>query len=119
MTRSATGRRGEALAERYLTRQGAVTLERNYRCKAGEIDLVVKDGGEIAFVEVRTRSSLEYGSPEESITPGKQRKMAECALAFLQEHPDLCECGWRIDLIAIQLEAGKVTAVEHYRHVLS
>ena len=79
----ATGTLGEDLAAQYLERAGLAIVERNYRCKAGEIDVVAQDGSELVFAEVRTRSGAAFGTPEESVTARKRRKMAECAFTYL------------------------------------
>lgn len=117
MTRSATGSRGEQLAADYLDRAGLTVLERNFRCRAGEIDLVAQDGNELVFVEVRTRVGSAFGTPEESVTLRKQRKMAECAYAYLAQH-SVSNRPWRVDVIAIQLERGVVKRLDHYKHAL-
>ena len=113
----ATGDLGEDLAAHYLERSGLTVIERNYRCKAGEIDLVAQDGEELVFAEVRTRSGAAFGTPEESITARKRRKMAECAFSYLAER---CAHGrtWRVDLVAVELDRGRVVRVDHYKHVL-
>ena len=69
--KDALGRRGEAIAARHLEAAGLVIVERNWRCTHGEIDIVARDGGDLVFVEVKTRSSVEYGHPLEAITPIK------------------------------------------------
>ena len=65
------GARGERLAERHLVRSGLTLLDRNWRCPQGEIDLVLRDGDEVVFVEVKTRSSVAFGHPLEAITAAK------------------------------------------------
>ena len=113
----ATGEMGENLAALYLERTGLTVIERNYRCKAGEIDLVAQDGTELVFAEVRTRAGSSFGSPEESITTRKQRRMAECALSYLAERGAHGR-SWRVDLLAIELDHGRVVRVDHYKYVL-
>ena len=117
MTRAVTGNLGEQLAASHLERLGISVLERNYRCRAGEIDLVAQDGEELVFVEVRTRTSTAFGLPEDSITPRKQRKLAECALSYLAAHTAHGR-PWRIDVIAVQLDRGRVVRLDHYKHAL-
>jgi putative endonuclease len=117
MNRAATGARGEDLAVAYLERAGLTIVERNFRCRAGEIDVVARDGEELIFVEVRTRRSTAFGSPEESITARKQRKMAECAYSYLAERGS--HLGpWRIDVIAIELRGASASRIDHYKHAL-
>ena len=85
------GRKGEKLVEKYLKKQGCKILQRNYRTPFGEADLVVVDGDEIAFVEVKTRSSCAYGTPAEAVGPDKQRryrKIAEFYWMQTREEPN-------------------------------
>ncbi|MBN9607353.1 MAG: YraN family protein [Actinomycetales bacterium] len=70
---------GERLAERHLTRGGMELLDRNWRCSQGEIDLVLRDGDEIVFVEVKTRASVAFGHPLEAITPVKLARLRRLA----------------------------------------
>jgi len=98
--RKSLGRRGEELAASYLEEKGYLILQRNYRGGGGEMDIVAQEGDCLVFVEVRTRSTKEYGTPEESITPSKAQRLIEVAQGYLQEQG---ESGreWRIDLVAI------------------
>ena len=78
------GLTGEALAERHLKQAGYRILERNYRTKLGEIDIIAKDRDTIVFIEVKTRRSEHYGSPKWAVTPKKQRKISMVALLYLK-----------------------------------
>lgn len=91
---------GENLAETYLKEKGLVPLGRNIRTRYGEVDLVMRDGETIVFIEVKTRTNLDFGTPEESITRKKRTRMIQTAEACMQEHP---EWGgyWRIDVLAV------------------
>ena len=85
------GKKGEQLVEEYLKKQGCKILKRNYRTPFGEADLIVEDGDEIAFVEVKTRASLSYGSPKEAVGMSKQkryRKIAEYYWMRTGEEPN-------------------------------
>ena len=105
------GQRGEDLAAVHLEERGYVVRERNWRCPAGEVDIVAEDGGCLAFVEVRTRRGRAYGTPEESVTPAKQAKLVELAQTYLQEHS--WEGDWRIDVVAVEMTSrGKLLRVE-------
>tara|TARA_Y100000816_G_scaffold164824_1_gene118086 strand:- start:83 stop:448 length:366 start_codon:yes stop_codon:yes gene_type:complete len=73
------GRRGERIAEHHLTERGLVVLDRNWRCPSGEIDLVLRDGDETVFVEVKTRAGLGYGHPLEAITMVKLARLRRLA----------------------------------------
>jgi putative endonuclease len=115
-TRQGTGRLGEDLAAAYLSRAGMQVVERGYRCRQGEIDLVARDGDDLVFVEVRTRRSATFGTPEESLTARKQRTMVACALAYLGQH-NMPERAWRLDFVAIVLAGRRVARLDHYKHV--
>ena len=93
------GRQGEDDALAYLLLQGLVLLERNYLCKGGELDLIMRDGAAIVFVEVRQRSGAAYGGALASITPAKQRRMVLAAQTWLQRQKSLPPC--RFDALAI------------------
>jgi putative endonuclease len=112
--RAGLGLAGEELAARHLTRAGHAIVERRWRCSAGEIDLVVRDGATLAFVEVRTRRGDGRGAAVESITSAKAARLVRLAELYLQDHPALAGLDWRIDLVAVQLDAaGRLLAVEH------
>ncbi len=80
------GARGEALAGKYLRRQGYRLLVRNYRCRFGEIDLVAEEGDCLAFVEVKTRKGTGYGHPLEAVDQRKQGQLSRAARCYLSEH---------------------------------
>lgn len=108
------GRTGEALAERRLRQAGYTILDRRWRRPEGEIDLVARDGTTLVFVEVRARRGAGRGLAIESITPAKAARLARLAELYLVARPDLGEPDWRIDLVAVQLDAaGRLLAVEH------
>jgi putative endonuclease len=102
-SRRALGRWGEQMAADYLRENGYGIEEMNYRCPRGEIDIVARDGSVVAFVEVRTRRGRGHGTPQESITPAKQRKLIEVAQTYLQER-ELSDVDWRIDVVAISID---------------
>lgn len=81
----AIGTKGEQLAVRFLKKKGYKILQRNYRRRNGEIDVVCYDHGTIAFVEVKTRYSDKYGPPELSVTDAKKKQMAKIALQYVAE----------------------------------
>jgi putative endonuclease len=102
-------RRGEAwewLAERYLRDRGLTTLARNFHCRLGEIDLVMRDGGMIVFVEVRYRRQSRFGSAIESVTRTKQLKICRAAGIFLSRRPALASRPCRFDVVGISGSAG-------------
>ncbi|WP_456412322.1 YraN family protein [Thiolapillus sp.] len=96
------GEAAEALARRWLQAQGLTFNEQNYRCKSGEIDLVMQDGETLVFVEVRYRSRREFGSAIDSITPAKQQKLLHAAQHYLQRFRHTPAC--RFDIIGIDRE---------------
>ena len=79
------GKAGEVWAFQYLAKQGYKILERNFRCRLGEIDAVCEKKGRIVFVEIKTRSNVRFGYPEEAVHPGKQRKIIQTAKWYLKE----------------------------------
>ena len=112
------GKWGEGVASRFLQEKGYVLLATNYRCRWGEVDIVAQEGEELVFVEVRTRRGVEFGTPEESVTAAKARKLVATAQEFLQEH-DQVNASWRIDLIAIRLDGDRhVQDITHLRHAV-
>ena len=96
------GKWGEMKAKSFLEERGFKVISQNVFTEYGEIDLVAKRDGQIHFVEVKTRSTTQYGHPEESITSNKLSHMIASAEAFMQEHPEFGG-GWQIDVIAIQI----------------
>ena len=80
------GRRGEDAACAYLERHGYKVVDRNYRCRWGEIDVIAVKGGTLAFVEVKTRHNLRFGTPGMAVTYAKQQKIRITALHYLQQH---------------------------------
>jgi putative endonuclease len=106
MKRRDIGILGEKLARDFLGKNGYHILETNYRCPEGEIDIVARHEDTLVFVEVRTKSSRQFGSPEESITPAKRRRLRAVASHYQQSHNNLPP-SWRIDVIAIQLDRNK------------
>jgi putative endonuclease len=96
------GAAGEALAAEYLRIRGLTILERNLRCKAGEIDLVCLDGGVLAIVEVRQRASTEFGGALASVTWSKCRKIILATQYFLQRERQWANLPLRFDVLAVQ-----------------
>jgi len=112
MKRRDTGILGEKLAKDFLKKRGYRILETNYRCPEGETDIVAKHKDSLVFVEVRTKTSLGFGSPEESITPAKQEKMRAAAFHYRQTHNNLPPL-WRIDVVAVELnQKGEPSRIE-------
>lgn len=97
--RQVEGQRGEDEALAYLQRQGLRLIERNFRCKGGEIDLLMHDGSTLVFVEVRKRADKNHGGAAASVTAGKQKRLIIAAHIFLQRYSMPPPC--RFDVIAI------------------
>jgi putative endonuclease len=98
------GQEGERRAIEALQKRGFALVATNWHCAAGELDAVMWDGQELAFVEVKVRTGSSRGSAEEALTASKARKLALAAEWFLAEHPELGDPIWRIDLVAITLD---------------
>ena len=101
------GLRFEDQARRYLAKQGLDLLESNYRCRFGEIDLIMRDAKTLCFIEVRFRKSLDFGGASASITPAKQRKIVKAALFYLSSFTNNpWQQALRFDALLIQQQAG-------------
>lgn len=112
MTRRDTGILGEKLAKDYLKKRGYHILETNYRCPEAEVDIVARHRDYLVFIEVRTKKSLRFGSPEESITPTKKERLKTAAARYRQAHRNLPP-SWRIDMVAVELDrSGKPSRIE-------
>lgn len=99
------GRQAENRACVFLEKRGLQLLEKNFRCKYGEIDLIMRDGSVLVFVEVRFRSSHRFGGPLSSITPDKQRRLLLAAQIYLQQHPAKGKyAGSRFDVVAMSAD---------------
>ena len=115
MTTTELGRRGEEIASQALESQGYQVVEKNWRCRTGEIDIVARDGEYWVFVEVKLRSSDAFGTPEEAVTVAKQKRLLNTGMMYLAEH-GLDEVEWRIDVVAITLaDSGKVHRLTIYQ----
>tara|TARA_R110002096_G_scaffold46310_12_gene123544 strand:+ start:489 stop:872 length:384 start_codon:yes stop_codon:yes gene_type:complete len=104
----AVGAGFEKSAETYLRRRGLKTLERNYRCRRGEIDLVMTDDECLVFVEVRYRASREFGDPLETITLRKQRRIIAAATHFLAANAQLGDRPCRFDAVGVTGSGDRV-----------
>ncbi|KUO74907.1 MAG: hypothetical protein APF77_06510 [Clostridia bacterium BRH_c25] len=91
---------GESMASAYLTECGYRVLERNFSCKAGEIDIIAIQGDTVVFIEVKSRSSVKYGQPSEAVSIPKQRKIVKTALYYMQKNK-LLDYMCRFDVIEI------------------
>ncbi|WP_075256350.1 YraN family protein [Herbaspirillum camelliae] len=98
-SRQRAGEVAEQQALTHLRQQGLQLLERNYRCQGGEIDLIMREGDTVVFVEVRARASTSYGGAAASVTPAKQRRLILAAQRWLQMQASTPPC--RFDVIAL------------------
>lgn len=101
------GEKAEQQALLFLQKQGLRLIVQNYTCYSGEIDLIMNDGIDIVFIEVRSRSRTDYGLASETITLSKQRKIIHTATHFLQKRECLYKVNSRFDIVAIQFVANK------------
>ncbi len=95
------GRWAEDTAYHYLSQQGLKLIQRNYRCRAGEIDLIMEHDRTLVFIEVRYRASSRFGSSAESIDSHKQQRIYQTAEHYLQNHHDCAQLACRFDALLI------------------
>ena len=103
MTQKELGDYGEDMAADYLQGRGYYVIERNFKNKLGEVDIIAKDKGTLCFIEVKTRESEEFGSPFEYVTPAKQKQIAKMAISYFQLK-DLDDVRARFDVVAVTLD---------------
>ena len=112
-SRARLGRWGEGVASRFLQEKGYRIITTNYRSLWGELDIIAQDGEELVFVEVRTRHSVKYGTPEESLSDAKVQRLLDTCHNYLQRYADP-DAHWRIDLVCIRLGPGyRLESVSH------
>ena len=112
--RKRLGERGENAAAAFLERAGMTVVERNWRCPAGEIDVVALDGKPLVLCEVKTRRSTSKGTPEQSVTAAKRRKYAKLAAAYMQQ-TGLDSVTVRFDVITLLVIAEDRALLRHHR----
>lgn len=111
-----TGNRGEEMATKYLENKGYRIVERNFRTRFGEIDIVCWDGQILVFVEVKTKIGHDFGEPEEMVNKGKISKVKRMGVVYLQDKNIDVQC--RVDVMAIVLFSdGKVESIKHHEAV--
>jgi putative endonuclease len=110
------GQRGERLAEDFLASAGLVILDRNWRCPQGEIDLVAREGDELVFVEVKTRTTTAFGHPLEAITAVKLARLRRLAAAWCAEHEARAR-SIRLDAVAVLAPPSGNPVIEHLRRI--
>jgi putative endonuclease len=96
------GRKGEDLACEFLKQNGCRVIERNFRCKMGEIDIIATDGEHICFTEVKARTRTDYGMPRDAVDRRKQQKLLRCAQLYLKLHPGYAQrFSPRMDIVEV------------------
>jgi putative endonuclease len=117
--RRGLGSRGEELAAAELLRRGYRLRHRNWRCPAGEVDIVAEHAGCLVFVEVRTRRGQSFGTPEASITQSKAARLIRVAQSFLLAF-ELDDLDWRIDVVAVALSGGgRLERIDVYENAVT
>lgn len=109
------GARGEEIACAYLKGQKFTIVERNFRCKGGELDIIARDGKTLVFVEVKARRTLSFGPPQMAVTPFKQRQISKAALTWLARKKRF-GVNARFDVVAILLPDHAVPVIDHIRN---
>jgi putative endonuclease len=109
------GFHGQKLAEDYLLAHGCTILARNFRCPAGEIDLIIRDGSYIAFVEVKYRRSLGHGAPREAVNYYKQRHIKRSALYYIMKE-NLSDVDLRFDVAEVMEPKGHPPEVTYLKN---
>jgi putative endonuclease len=110
--RRALGAAGEDVVARWYTDAGYRVLDRNWRCREGELDLVVARPGFLVFCEVKTRRSNAFGTPAEAVTITKQRRLRTLAARWLAEHPGARARELRFDVASVLAVRGSVPVID-------
>lgn len=105
------GKNGEELAAAYLQRHGYVIVDRNWRCHAGELDIVATRSGQLVVVEVKARSSDQYGHPLEALTPTKIARLYRLAVLWCVSHQ--WRGTFRVDALSVLFDRDQVPTIEH------
>jgi putative endonuclease len=116
VNRRRLGVAGEEAVARHYRDAGYVVLDRNWRCRDGELDLVLTLGGTLVFCEVKTRSSTAFGAPFEAVTVTKQRRLRTLALRWLAEHPEHRARALRFDVASVRTAPANGPAIEVIEH---
>lgn len=112
------GKHAEKQAEVFLHKKGLTTILRNFRCRFGEIDLIMQDGETLVFVEVRFRRNTKFGGPLASITDSKRKRLLATAQLYLQKNSRLLNTNQRFDVIGIVGESDKTTKIEWIKNAI-
>ncbi|MCZ2859871.1 YraN family protein [Blastococcus sp. VKM Ac-2987] len=112
------GARGERIAVAFLTDTGLRVLDRNWRCREGELDVVARDRDALVFCEVKTRRGTGYGHPVEAVTPAKQRRLRVLAQRWLAAHDEHAP-EVRFDVVGVLVRPERPALVTHLRAAFS
>ncbi len=110
-SRKKLGQAGEQLAASFLKKKGYTIVQRNFRCRAGELDIIAEDGDYLVIVEVKTRSSGSYGSPVEAVDLRKQRQICRTARHYLHQYA-IADRNIRFDVVAV-IATDEIPVIEH------
>ncbi len=94
----------EQLAEQFLQKKGLKSVESNYSCRGGELDLIMRDGETLCFVEVKYRKNNAFGGTAYSVSAAKQNKIVRCALHYIARNPRYQQAAYRFDVVFIQAD---------------
>lgn len=111
-TSKALGSYGETLAAQHLIQRGMVLLDHNWRCKSGEVDLVLRDGRTLVFCEVKTRRSVAKGTPQEAVTPTKLNRIRRIAAQWMEAH-DVRAPHVRVDMVSVVAPHRGAIEIDH------
>lgn len=113
------GQEGETLAEQFLRQQGLTPVARNVRGTQGEIDLIMRDGPSLVFIEVKQRNTNAFGTPVELVTPSKQKKIIQTALSFVQQQHISSLQELRFDVVGILTKPGQTPQINWIKHAFN
>lgn len=111
-SRQRLGQIGEATVAKYLKNNGYKILIQNYRCKLGEIDIIARDGSVLVFIEVKTRSGLNYGSPAAAVDARKQRQISRTAQCYMAEQR-IFDSPARFDVVSVLCDNTSHQNIDH------
>ncbi len=120
MNKQQTGKLAENLSCQFLKTKGYNIIERNFRSRYGEIDVVARKNNILIFIEIRSKSGSAFGSPEESFTAGKKQRFISTIMSYLNSHDNLPP-DWRVDFVAVDIDqdSGKANRIEIYENALN
>jgi putative endonuclease len=118
MDRRELASRGEDAAAAFLERVGMTVIERNWRCQAGEADIIALDGDDLVIVEVKTRRSTRAGTPEEAVTPAKQQRIVRIARTYAS-HAGLTPQRVRFDVVTLRVLSDDRALLRHLKDAFS